>query len=112
MASRKQFLINKGGLHTRFAPLVSLKTSRSFPSSCHNLKICREAFKLLFIYVFIGCAGPVALHGLSIVVAIGSYSLVAMSRLLIMAASRCRAQALTWSGFSSCGVMAQLCHGT
>ena len=49
--------------------------------------------------------------GLSLVMASRGYSLVEVLGLLITAASHCRAQALAYIGFSSCGTWAQLPHG-
>ena len=61
-------------------------------------------FYLLFIFWL--CWVFVAVQGLSLVAESGGSSLFAVCRLLVMVASRCRAQTLGRAGLSSCGAQA------
>lgn len=71
--------------------------------------LCRKDFNffvVLFIIYFWLCWVFVAAQGLSLVAESGGSSLFAVCRLLVMVASRCRAQALGRAGLSSCGAQA------
>ena len=62
---------------------------------------------LIFIYLFLTVLGLRCSAGFSLVAASGGYSPAAGCRLLTAVASCCRAQALGWADFSSCGTWAQ-----
>ena len=67
-----------------------------------------EVFFFKIIVFIWGCAGSWLLNmGFSLVAVSGGCCPVAKHRLLLVAASRCRAWALGCSGFSSCCMQAQ-----
>ena len=75
-----------------------------FSTTWENLDGIFNNFICLFIF---GCAGPLLLHGLSLVVESGDYSLAVLCRLVTGVASHCRAWALGRVRFRTCGVWVQ-----